>query len=435
MSIRLVIKNGRVLDPSSGGGSAPVIDGQYNIYVMSGRIASVKLASEDTQDVMPGVEVIDAQGLLVIPGMVDAHTHLREPGFEYKETIETGTRAAAAGGFTSILCMANTNPVNDNESVTRYILKKAEGCSANVFPVGAMTVGLKGERLTEAAELKAAGCAALSDDGMPVMSPAVMRRALEYSLIAGLPVITHAEDSALASGGSMNEGRVATRLGLKGIPNAAEDVIVGRDVLLTELTGARLHVAHVSTAGAVDIIRNAKKRGVKVTAEASPHHLTLTDEAVAGYDTNAKMNPPLRSKNDIEALRLGIKDGTIDCIATDHAPQSPVEKDVEFDKASNGIIGLETAFAVIYALVEEGALTLNEMITAMTIKPSKVFSLDKGSLRVGASADIALIDLSMKWVVEPAQLKSKSKNTPWLGKTLKGRVVKTILGGRVVYEL
>ncbi|MBI5970614.1 MAG: dihydroorotase [Deltaproteobacteria bacterium] len=425
----LVIKNGRVLDPSSG------IDGLYNVYVMSGRIASVKSISEDTGEIMPGVDVLDAKGLLVIPGMVDAHTHLREPGFEYKETIETGTSAAAAGGFTSILCMANTNPVNDNESVTRYILKKAEGCGANVFPVGAVTMGLKGEKLTEAAELKAAGCVALSDDGMPVASAAVMRRGLEYSLIAGLPVITHAEDPALSSCAVMNEGRVSTLLGLKGIPNAAEDVIVGRDVALAELTGARLHVAHVSTAWAVDIIRNAKKRGVKVTAEASPHHLTLTDGMVAGYDTNAKMNPPLRSKQDADALMLGLKDGTIDCIATDHAPQSPVEKDVEFDKASNGIIGLETAFAVIYGLVESGALTLDEMVSAMTIKPSKVFSLDKGSLKVGASADIALIDLSMKWVVEPDKLKSKSKNTPWLGKTLKGRVVKTFLGGHVVYEL
>ncbi len=426
---RLVIKNGRVLDPASG------IDGRYNIYVMSGRIASVKPVAEDTQDVMPGVEVIDASGLLVIPGMVDGHTHLREPGFEYKETIETGTAAAAAGGFTSILCMANTNPVNDNESVTRYILKKAEGCGANVFPVGAVTKGLKGERLTEAAELKAAGCVALSDDGMPVANPAVMRRALEYSLIAGLPVITHAEDDSLASGGVMNEGVIATRLGLKGIPNAAEDVIVSRDVALAELTGARLHVAHVSTAGAVEVIRSAKKRGVKVTAEATPHHLTLTDEVVAGYDTNAKMNPPLRSQKDVEALRLGIKDGTIDCIATDHAPQSPVEKDVEFDKASNGIIGLETAFSVIYGLVEAGALTLAEMIAAMTIKPSKAFSLDKGSLRVGASADVVLVDLGLTWTVEPDKLKSKSKNTPWLGKTLKGRAVKTILGGKVVYEL
>lgn len=424
---RLVIRGGRLIDPAQN------LDGFYNIYVMGGRVASIKKAEADTSEVGPGVDVVDATGLVVVPGLIDPHVHLREPGYEYKEDISTGTKAAAAGGFTAVMCMANTKPVNDNESVTRYILNKAVGMPAKVFPVSAVTHGQKGERLTEMGELKAAGCVALSDDGVPVMDAGLMRRALEYSRPFNLTVITHAEDPRLVGQGSMNEGIVATRLGLKGIPNAAEDVMVARDISLAELTGGRLHVAHVSTRGAVELIRRAKERGVNVTAEATPHHLTLTDEAVAGYRTSAKMNPPLRSKEDVEALRAGLKDGTIDCVATDHAPHASVEKDVEFDKASNGIIGLETAFSVMYSLVEEGVITLTEAVKAMSMGPAKAFRLEGGRLSVGSPADIAILDLDRKWVVDPAKLKSKSKNTPWAGKELKGVAVKTILGGNVVY--
>lgn len=424
---RLVIKGGRVVDP------AQELDGFYNIYVMGGRVASIKKAEADTSEVGPGVDVVDAAGLVVAPGFIDPHAHLREPGYEYKEDIATGTSAAAAGGFTAVMCMANTKPVNDNESVTKYILGKAVGKPAKVYPVGAITHGLKGERLTEMGELRAAGCVAVSDDGVPVLDAGLMRRALEYSRQFNLTVITHAEDPRLVGHGSMNEGPVATRLGLRGIPNAAEDVMVARDISLAELTGGRLHVAHVSTRGAVELIRMAKSRGVNVTAEATPHHLALTDEAVTGYRTAAKMNPPLRSKEDVEALRFGLKDGTIDCIGTDHAPHASIEKDVEFDKASNGIIGLETAFSVIFGLVEEGVLTLTEAIRAMSCGPAKAFRLEGGKLSVGSPADVVILDLERKWVVDPAKLKSKSKNTPWTGKELKGVAVKTILGGNVVY--
>jgi len=425
---RLVIKGGRLVDPAQN------LDGLYNIYVMSGRIASIKKAEADTSELGNGVEVIDASGLTVIPGLIDAHVHLREPGYEYKEDIRTGTLAAAAGGFTAVMCMANTKPVNDNESVTRYILNKAEGAAARVYPVGAVSVGLKGECLTEMAELKAAGCVAFSDDGVPVANSGLMRRALEYSQVVNLPVISHAEEHELVGAGVMNEGDVATRLGLKGIPNAAEDTMVARDIALAELTGGRLHIAHVSTRGAVELIKSAKARGVRVTAEATPHHLALTDEAVEGYDTNAKMNPPLRSRVDVEALRQGIKDGVIDCIATDHAPHSSMEKDIEFDKASNGIIGLETAFSVIYGLVENGVLTLNEAVRAMSTNPAKAFGIEGGRLSVGSPANMAIIDLGRSWTVDPRQLNSKSKNSPWLGRELKGAVVKTVLAGNIVFS-
>jgi dihydroorotase len=429
---RVVIKNARLVDPSTG------LDGIYNIYTMGGRVASVKPTAEDTTDLKPeapGLEIIEADGLLVVPGLVDIHTHLREPGYEYKETVLTGSRAAAAGGFTTILCMANTDPVNDNQSVTRYILRKAEETRITVLPIGAVTRGLKGVELTEMADLKEAGCVAVSDDGMPVVNSGLMRRALEYSNIFGLPVITHAEEPALVIDGVMNEGGVSTRLGLPGIPNAAEDSMVARDIMLAELTGGRLHIAHVSTRGAVELVRAAKARGVNVTAEAAPHHLTLTDKAVDGYDTNAKMSPPLRAEADVKALMEGVMDGTIDCIATDHAPHAVIEKDVEFSKASNGIIGLETAFSLVYGLVQEGALGLTEAVRAMTVNPAKAMNLDKGSLRVGASADMTLIDTNAEWTVESAKLLSRSKNTPYAGKKLKGRVFKTLVAGETIYEL
>ncbi|MFQ5736139.1 MAG: dihydroorotase [Thermodesulfobacteriota bacterium] len=431
---RLVIKGGRVLDPSTG------LDAVCNIYVMGGRVASVKESGADTTELAPGapgLDLIDASGMLVVPGLVDLHTHLREPGFEYKETIETGAAAAAAGGFSTILCMANTSPVNDNGSVTRYILKKAEATGIRVRPVGALSVGLRGERLTEMSELKEAGCVAVSDDGMPVVNGAFMRRALEYSRAFGLPVISHAEDPVLVGRGVMNEGPVSTRLGLRGIPAAAEVSMVARDIALAELTGGRLHVAHVSTRGAVELIREAKGKGVNITAEATPHHLTLTDEAVAaleGYDTNTKMSPPLRSRQDVDALRAGLKDGTIDCVATDHAPHASVEKDIEFDKAANGIIGLETAFSLVYGLVGEGLLSLSEAVAAMTSNPARAMGLQAGSLRVGSAADIAIFDLDREWTVDVGRLRSRSKNTPYAGRTLKGVCVATIVDGNVVYR-
>ncbi len=431
---RLVIKGGRVVDPSTG------FDAVANIYVMGGRVASVKEAATDKSELTPGspgLEIIDATGMLVTPGLVDLHTHLREPGYEYKETIRTGAAAAAAGGFTSILCMANTNPVNDNGSVTRYILKKAEGAGVRVYPVGALSVGLKGKNLSEMSELKEAGCVAVSDDGMPVVDGALMRRALEYSSAFGLVVITHAEDPLLAGAGVMNEGALSTRLGLKGVPAAAEVAMVARDISLCELTGARLHVAHVSTRGAVDLVREAKKNGVNVTAEATPHHLTLTEDAVAangGYDTNARMNPPLRTRDDVDALLEGLRDGTIDCVATDHAPHASIEKDIEFDHAANGIIGLETAFSLILGLVGDGALSLGQAVAAMTVNPAKAVGLPAGTLRVGSAADISVFDTERTWTVVPEKLRSKSKNTPWAGKTLKGVCVSTIVGGQVVHS-
>jgi len=437
---KLLIKNGSVVDPASG------IDGPFDIYVVDGKIVEIKGVEGargrggkgKLEPLNPGTLeplIIDATGLFVFPGFIDLHTHLREPGYEYKETIKTGTEAAAAGGFTSIVCMANTDPPNDNSSVTRYIIKRAaeEGC-VNVFPVGALSKGLKGEVLSEAGELKSAGVVALSDDGRPVMDGGFMRRGLEYAKAFGLPIISHCEDLTITGDGIMNEGFTSTRLGLKGIPKASEEVMVTRDIALTALTGGRLHIAHVSTNGSVELIRRAKERGIRVSAEVTPHHLTLTDEVVIGYNTNVKMNPPLREADDIEALKGGLKDGTIDCIATDHAPQSPIEKDVEFDRAENGVVGLETALPLVLRLVDEGVLTLAKAIEKLTINPARVLGLAKGTLKVGADADITIVDLNKEWVVDSSSFKSKGRNTPFEGWRMKGRVVKTIVGGRVVYE-
>ncbi|MBI5328107.1 MAG: dihydroorotase [Deltaproteobacteria bacterium] len=429
---RLLIKGGRVIDPASG------IDGIFNVYAVGGKIAAVKphVQTPDSGPQSDDWDIIDAAGLIVCPGFIDMHTHLREPGYEYKETIQTGTMAAAAGGFTSVACMANTNPVNDNASVTRYILKKAaEEAVVKVFPVGAISKELKGEMLAEIGELKEAGCVAISDDGRPVISSALMRLALEYAKPFGLLVISHSEDIGLAADGVMNEGLISTKLGLKGIPNAKEDIMVARDIALAELTGARLHIAHISTKGAVELVRNAKQRGVNVTAEVTPHHFTLTDEAVVGYNTNTKMNPPLRTKDDIDAIKIGLQDGTIDAVVTDHAPQSIDEKDVEFDNAANGIVGLETALPLLLRLVSEGVISLSALIEKLSANPAKLLRLGgKGKLRVGADADITVIDLNKEWVVDAKNLKSKSRNTPFDGWKMKGRVVKTIVRGKVVYE-
>ena len=424
----IVIKNGRVVDPSG------KIDGIYDISIAGGKITSLSNSGESEGE-GSGSDVIDATGMVVIPGLIDIHVHLREPGYEYKETIASGAMAAVAGGFTTIACMANTDPVNDNGSVTRYILAKAAAANlVNLLPIGAATKGLRGEALAEIGELSDAGCVAISDDGMPVADGSLMRKVFEYARTFNLPVITHCEEPAIVGDGVMNEGCTSTRLGLMGIPNAAEDAMVSRDISLAELTGGRLHIAHISTRDAVEMVRRAKARGLRVTAEVTPHHLTLTDDAVKGYDTNAKMNPPLRGEHDREAVIQGLSDGTIDCVATDHAPHSTIEKDIEFDRAANGVVGLETALPLVLRLVEKDILTLSQAIERMTAGPARVLGLDKGTLQVGADADITIIDTAREWVVEADRFHSKGRNTPFEGWKMKGRVMKTIVGGRVVYS-
>lgn len=422
--MNLFIKGGRVIDPSQG------LDEILDIQVVDGKIAGTgkKLAPAK------GVEVIDAKGLIVAPGLIDMHVHLRDPGMEYKEDIISGTRSAAAGGFTSIACMPNTRPVNDNKAVTSYIIAraKAEGL-VNVFPVGCITQGMKGENLAEMGDLKEAGCVAVSDDGNPVSNPELMRRALEYAKGMGIMLISHSEETGLSADGQMNDGFTATELGLKGIPWVAEDAAVARDVFLAEFTGSPIHIAHVSTKGAVRIIRDAKARGVKVTCETAPHYFILTEDAVRGYDSNAKMNPPLRSAEDREAIRAGLADGAIDAIATDHAPHHQDEKDVEFVLAANGIIGLETSLPLSLSLVEDKALDLGELIALMTVNPARILGIDRGTLKQGAVADITIIDPDSRWTVEAGKLASKSRNSPFLGKEMKGRAAYTIVGGKIVH--
>jgi len=422
--MKTLIKGGRIIDPAQG------LDAISDLLIENGKVAAIGSAL-DAQ----GAALIDARGLIVAPGFVDIHVHLRDPGYEYKEDIVSGTRAASRGGFTSVACMPNSNPVNDNKSVTLYIRRKArEEGFANVYPVGSITKGLKGETLSEMGDLKEAGCIGFSDDGRPVASAELMRRALEYARTFEMPIISHAEELSLVGEGVMNEGFVATELGLKGIPWVAEDAATARDIMLAEFTGGRLHVAHVSTAGSVELIRRAKARGVRVTAEAAPHHFTLTDEAVRGYNTNAKMNPPLRSAADVEAVRKGLADGTLDAIATDHAPHHLDEKNVEFNIALNGIVGLETALPLCLRLVEEGVLSLSRAIELLSLGPCKALSIPRGSLAVGEVGDVVLFDPAAEWKLDAQKLLSKSKNTPFDGWTLKGAVKKTLLAGKVVFE-
>ena len=420
----LFIKNGRVVDPANG------VDAVQDVYVADGRIGKVGRGLRSPN----GAQVLDATGLVVCPGFIDVHVHLREPGYEYKETVATGTRAAAAGGFTAVCCMANTFPVNDNRAVTDYILARAkmEGV-VRVYPIGAVTRELKGEQLAEMAEQAEAGCVAFSDDGKCVMNAGLYRRAMEYALPFGAPLISHAEDYHLAGAGVMTEGLVSTELGLAGQPPAVEDVMVARDILLAELTSAHVHIAHLSTAGAVRLVRDAKARGIRVTAEVTPHHLVLTDEAVRDYDPNTKMAPPLRGKRDVEALLEALAEGTIDCVATDHAPHALAEKEGEFAAAANGIVGLETAVPLLLdRLVRAGRIDLSTLVARLTSGPARVMNLPGGRLSPGAPADLTILDLERPWTVDPTTFRSRSRNTPFGGWTGIGAPVTTIVGGHVV---
>ena len=421
----ILIKGGRVIDPGRFNGVADVL-------ILNGKISAVG------RNVAAPAEatVIQAVGRLVVPGFVDLHVHFREPGFEYKETIESGTAAAVAGGFTSVCAMPNTNPVNDNQSITEFMLDRARAAgNAHLHPIGAITKGSQGKELAEIGDLRRAGCVAISDDGKPVMNSLVMRRAMEYARAFDVPVVDHCEDLHLSEGGCMNEGLLSTELGLPGIPAAAEDVMVARNVSLADLTGARLHLAHISTAGSVRMVRDAKARGLKVTAEACPHHFTLTEEVTRGYNTHAKMNPPLRTWQDVQAIKEGLRDGTIDVIATDHAPHATQEKQQEFTEAPFGIVGLETALPLTLALVEEGVLTLESAVEKLATAPARAFSLDAGTLAIGAQADVTIFDPHSPWEVDPARFRSKSRNTPFAGWKVKGRVTTTLVSGRVVFTL
>ena len=430
MEKRIRIKNAHIVDP------AHAIDALGEIVLENGRISEVIIGKTVTprkasSAVCPDV-TIDALGKLVMPGLVDMHTHLREPGFEYKETIKTGTMAGIRGGFTSLCPMPNTNPVNDNPTVAAFVIKKAmsEG-SCSVFPIGAITKGQNGQELAEMGLMHETGCVAFSDDGRPVMSSLVMRRALEYSKAFPFPLISHCEDLSLSDEGVMNEGALSTYFGLKGIPAEAEEIMVARDIMLAGLTGGRLHIAHVSTRGSVELIRRAKNEGIAVTAETCPHYFTITESACEGFNTNAKVNPPLRTDDDIAAIKEGLKDGTIDVIATDHAPHHIDEKILEFDRAPSGISGLETALALSLSLVREGVLTLSQLMEKMTLNPAGIIGIDRGTLGVGSVADVIIVDAEKEFVLNPDNFASKGKNTPFSGWKLKGQPVAVISKGRV----
>jgi len=435
----ILVRGGRIVDPSQG------IDHVSDLLIEDGKISGI--GEGVTRD---DAQVIDAAGLVVSPGFIDLHCHLREPGFEYKETIATGTLAAARGGFTTVCAMPNTDPVMDTRATVEYVVSKAsaEGV-VRVLPIGAVTKGSKGAQLAEMVELADAGAVGFSDDGHPVADANLMRQALSYSSSLGLPIINHCEVPELSAGGAMNEGWTANRLGLRGIPNASEEAMVARDITLVETVGGRLHIAHASTAGTVELVRLAKERGAAVTCEVTPHHLTLTDEAILGhggahgafepltaaaYDTYAKVAPPLRSRDDVPALVEGLRDGTVDFVATDHAPHGRTDKLTTFDEAANGISVLETALGSVMSLVHDGTLALPLAVDRLTASPARFLGMDLGTLRPGSLADVTIFDPDAEWLVDPAQFASKGKNTPLAGTTLRGRVAATIAGGRVVYH-
>lgn len=420
----IIITNGHVIDPSQN------INGIGDILIENGKIREIRLRPAVLSLRPPSFDIIDASGLYILPGLVDMHCHLREPGFSHKETIKTGTLAGLKGGFTTLCCMPNTDPVNDNETVTEFILRKAyaEG-ACYVYPIGAITKGQKGEELAEMGKMRAAGCVAFSDDGRPVMNSLIMRRALEYSKVIDAPIISHAVDLHLSEGGVMNEGIVSTRLGLRGIPREAEDIMIARDLMLARLTGGRLHIAHVSTVGGVELIRRAKEEGINVTAETCPHYFTLTEEAVSDYNTNAKVNPPLRTEEDVIAIIEGLKDGTIDVIATDHAPHHRDEKLLDFDNAPYGISGLETALSLSLNVVHSGHISLYDLTKKISLNPARILGLAKGSLTIGAMAEIIILDINREFKVEGDRFISLGKNTPFDGWLLKGMVVATICKG------
>jgi len=422
----ILIRGGRVLDPSRS------TDAVADLLLTEGRVE----ASGRSLGAPDGALVLDASGMVVAPGLIDLHVHLREPGQEDIETVATGAMAAAAGGFSAVCAMPNTDPVTDNQAAVGFIVSQAQRAGkARVYPIGAISLAQKGQQLAEFGELVGAGAVAVSDDGKPVVSSHLMRTALEYAQTFGIPVADHCEDPTLAEGGAMHEGLVATRLGLKGVPAAAEEIMVARDILLAELTGGHVHLCHMSTRGSVELIRRAKDRGIRVTAEACPHHFTLTHEACEGYNTNAKMNPPLREPEDREAIRQALGDGTIDVICTDHAPHHYDAKEREFDDAPNGIIGLETALGLaITELVESGLLTLPQLVERLSVAPARIFNLPGGSLAPGGPADVVVIDPAARWVVDPQTFYSKSRNTPFGGRQLVGRAEITIVRGQVVFQ-
>ena len=422
----ILLRGGTLVDPSQR------VNEVGDLLISDGEIAGLGRSIDAPED----AEVVDCEGLIVSPGFIDVHCHLREPGREDVETIATGARAAAAGGFTAVCAMPNTDPVTDNQAAVGFIVRQAQrAAAARVYPIGAISVGQDGKVLAEFGEMVGAGAIAVSDDGRPVASAQLMRTALEYARTFKIPVIDHCEEPTLSAGGAMNEGIVSAQLGLKGIPAEAEEIMVIRDILLARLTGGHVHLAHMSTRGSVELIRWGKERGVNVTAEVCPHHLSLTEESVRGYDTNAKMNPPLRTADDVAALREGVKDGTIDLIATDHAPHHYDEKEREFADAPNGIVGLETALAVIVTnLVETGYLGFSDLVDRMACTPARLFNLPGGSLKRGEAADVTVFDPSARWKVDPSRFLSKGRNSPYTGMTLVGQAACTIVAGSVVYR-
>ena len=420
----LLIKNGRVIDPSSD------TDRVCDLLLENGKVSRIDRGIQ-----APGIPSLDANSLIVAPGFIDIHVHLREPGREDEETIESGSQAAAAGGFTSICCMPNTDPINDSPTVTYYIVKEAERRAVTrVFPIGAISIGSAGEKLAEIGEMVTAGAVGISDDGKPVMNGQLMRRAMEYSLPFKIPVIEHCEDLHLSAHGSMNEGYQSTVLGVKGMSRTAEDTMAARDIILAELTGAHIHIAHLSTRGALELVRDAKRKGIHATCEVTPHHFTLTDAACCGYDTNTKMSPPLRTDDDVEALIEGLVDGTIDCIATDHAPHNPNEKMLEFDRAPFGITGLETALGLsLTRLFHTGKIDLKRLVELFTINAARIINKPLGTLNLGAEADVTLFSTEAEWVYDVNKTKSRSRNCPFHGMKLKGQVAGTVVAGKIVY--